>query len=234
VLSLLPALTQLRYDSGAYSANLRASVGPSHYVLATYAMPNCSPCLQLDPRVALGQSGATLCGGSKMGVVDVESDLHNLTRPATRSPEGQYRGDGGPPIVCGGGATAPLQACPGLATVDTRLVDPPCTLRGTGWNRFEWLCRDPQLNVLMPFDSLVDTSLVVKDNHRPTLACPLDQTLAMPPGCRNVDPSIGMPDWQPSCGGSGSGSGSGSGLPAGPVGEPPLLLWRGCSEVARM
>jgi hypothetical protein len=112
-------------------------------------------------------------------------------------------------------------------------VNPPCTLRGTGWNRWEWLCRNPQDNALMPFDAYVDTSLVIKDNHRPTLACPIDQAIAMPPGCRNVDAAIGAPEWMPqSC--PMTAGGTGGGLPVGPVGEGPLLLWRTCSEVARM
>lgn len=225
---LAPALTSLQYDYGAYRASIAQSVGPAHYMLAPFANPNCQNCLEADPRIAVGKSGAALC--SKLGVVDVESDLHNLTRPATLSPDGLYRGDGGPPIVCDG--LPPRPDCKGVPTVDTRLVNPPCTLRGTGWNRWEWLCRNPQDNALMPFDAFVDTSLVIKDNHRPTLACPLDPSLALPPGCRDVNPMVGAPEWQPSCP-SATPGGSGGGLPLGPVGDTPLLLWRSCSEVAR-
>jgi hypothetical protein len=236
LLPLAPTMTGLTYDRGAYNATLRQSVSPAQWVLAPYATPNCGACLEGDPWIAVGKSGAALCGG-KMGAVDVESDLHNLTRPATRAPEGQYRGDGSPPMVCGSTngspALMPMRDCAGLATVDTRLVNPPCTLRGTGWNRWEWLCRNPQENALMPFDTNVDTSLVIKDNHRPTLACPLDQALAMPPGARNVDSRVGAPEWMPQ-GCPSTAGGSGGGLPVGPVGETPLLLWRSCSEVARM
>jgi hypothetical protein len=233
-LPLSPALTSLQYDYGAYKANLAQSVGPAHYMLAPYAMPNCQNCVETDPRVAMGKSGAALCG-AKSGVVDVESDLHNLTRPATLSPDGLYRGDGGPPVVCGGVPGAGLTArpdCKGIPTVDTRLINPPCTLRGTGWNRWEWLCRNPQDNALMPFDARVDTSLVIKDNHRPALACPLDPSLALPPGCRDVDPAVGAPEWRPSC--PSTAGGTGGGLPLGPVGDTPLLLWRTCAEVGRM
>ena len=35
---------------------------------------------------------------------------------------------------------------------DTRLSNPSCNLRGTGWNRWEWLCLNPQDRVEIPFD----------------------------------------------------------------------------------
>ena len=55
---------------------------------------------------------------------------------------------------------------------DSRLSNPPCTLRGTGWNRFQPLCLDPQDQVLFPGDYQVPTRLVVKDNHRPCVPTP--------------------------------------------------------------
>ena len=63
---------------------------------------------------------------------------------------------------------------------DTRLSNPPSTLRGTGWNRWEWLCLNPQERVLEPFDFNIQTTLVARDNHRPSLPRPVDQTLAFP------------------------------------------------------
>jgi hypothetical protein len=219
-----PALSSLRFDAGAYQATLAQSVGPGNYVLEALK-PHCGACLQGDPRVAVGTSGASICGGQ---LVDVESELHNVGRRATLAPGGQYRGNGGPPTVCPGPANGRLQpfaACDGLATVDTRLANPPCTLRGTGWNRWEWLCQNPQDRVLMPFDAMVDTSLVVKDNHRPHLARPLDPTLALPPGGRVADASVGAPEWIPAAACSGA---------VGPTNEPPNMLWRSCGEVNRL
>ena len=104
VMLTTPALSSLRFDNGAYAANLRQSVGPGHYVLEA-VKPNCSACLPIDPRIAVGTSGASLCTGN---ITDVESELHNLSRPATLSPGGLYRGDGGPPTVCPG---APRCGC---------------------------------------------------------------------------------------------------------------------------
>ncbi len=99
--------------------------------------------------------------------------------------------------------------------------NPPCTLRGTGWNRWEWLCRDPQLNTLVPFDTLIDSVLVVKDNHRPLLQRPLDQTAVLPPG-KHQAPQDGAPRWMPAC------------VAPDPDGPPPIMAYRTCSEIARI
>ena len=58
---------------------------------------------------------------------------------------------------------------------DTRLSNPINNLRGTGWNRWEWLCLNPQERVLMPFDHAINR-IVVKDNHRPCVPTPIDET----------------------------------------------------------
>ena len=62
----------------------------------------------------------------------------------------------------------------------TRLSNPSCNLRGTGWNRWEWLCDNPQERVLMPFDTNISNRLVVKDNHRPVIPKLIDQTPILP------------------------------------------------------
>jgi hypothetical protein len=53
-------------------------------------------------------------------------------------------------------------------------------LRSTGWNRWEWLCQNPQDKALMPFDFLISNRLMMKDNHRPCLPKPLDQCAMNP------------------------------------------------------
>lgn len=219
-----PSMNKLRYDSGTYQTDLRQSVGPGQYVLAPLA-PHCRPCLAADPWVNLGTSGAGSCPSQPL--IDVESDLHNIGRRATLDPNGLYRGGGGQPIVCGAAVGAAQMvgaaSCSAIPSVDTRLANPPCTLRGTGWNRWEWLCQDPQARAMVPFDWNVDTSIVVKDNHRPVLARPVDPTLALPPGKHDASASVGAPQWMPQlCNGVGS------------VDESPIMLWRSCDEVARI
>jgi hypothetical protein len=68
-----------------------------------------------------------------------------------------------------------------LPTEDTRLSNPPNTLRGTGINRFEWLCKNPQENVEAPFDYNINYRLIAKDNHRPQVVKPCDHTNVIHP-----------------------------------------------------
>ena len=48
----------------------------------------------------------------------------------------------------------------------TLLSNPPQNLRGTGWNRFEWLCLDPQDRVLIPFDHNINNRIDVNLYHK--------------------------------------------------------------------
>jgi hypothetical protein len=98
---------------------------------------------------------------------DVESDLLNISRPTTKSACGQYD-----PAQ---GAARHLTPMPETAfpRVYERLVDPPCTLRGSGWNRWEWLCQNPQEMAMIPFEHFVNTQQYQKDSYQPQIALPL-------------------------------------------------------------
>ena len=208
------ALNNMRYDAGTYQTDLRQSVGPGAYVLGT-PVQHCAPCFACDPRANNGTSGGAACADGA-ALVDVDSDLQGLTRRATRNPAGKYQA--GTAAAC---TLRGVDDCGSVTVEDTRLNNPPCTLRGTGWNRWEWLCRNPQERALLPFDTMVDTSIVVKDNHRPHVARPIDQTLAMPPGKTAMSADVGAPQWKPRC-------------------EPeflspmPEVHWRSCREVDRI
>jgi hypothetical protein len=207
------ATTSLRYDVGTYTFDLKQSVGPGEYSLTTPA-PHCMPCFATDARMNNGTTGGSECSDGPL--VDVESELHNRSRRATNCPTGKYL----PTKPC------PLKNYPScdrwtLPAEDTRLNNPPCTLRGTGWNRWEWLCQDPQDRALVPFDFNVDTSIVVKDNHRPVLPRPLNQAEALPAG-KGMPPERGAPEWiPPRCEPSWKGDDS-----------LPIVHWRTCSEVS--
>jgi len=238
-MSLLPAMNRLSYDDATYRQSVKQSVTPGQYVLSPFSATHCDRCMPLDPGMGeVGAGSAPSC--RSVSEVDVESDLRNIIRPATRAPGGQYRGGGGPATVCGGvpvsQATQALSeraACRMIPSIDTRLSTPPCTLRGTGWSRFEWLCVDPQTTALLPFDSLINTGIVMKDNHRPHLSTPIDPTLALPPSAsRCVKPinALSIPGQAPGQA-PGQGYGQGTSSRTGPDGEAPLIMWRTCAEV---
>ena len=81
---------------------------------------------------------------------------------------------------------------------DSRLSDPACNLRGTGFDRWEWLCLNPQEKALVPFDYNISNRIVVKDNHRPCVPKPIDQRLPLPTKpeplqCEPIEPVCGNP-----------------------------------------
>ena len=173
------SFNRLNYDPCTYMHNLRQSVGPADYQLGTPAQ-NCQPCFSRDPALRIGTGGVSTCAAVPM--VDVDSELHGLTRAATNCPTQKYVPKERP--CPGGGALRDLRDCRSqMPAEDTRLSNPPCSLRGTGWNRWEWLCADPQNRALVPFDFNVNTNIVARDNHRPCLPDPLDQSLVLPPNC---------------------------------------------------
>jgi hypothetical protein len=209
------AFNRLNYDVNTYQYDVARSVAPGSYVLNT-PMPHCKPCLTPDARVHQGTSGAAMCEDRPQ--VDVGSELLGLPRRATRCPAGKYRprADGGAP--CGLRMAAECKSNP-LAE-DTRLSNPAATLRGTGWNRWEWLCQDPQERALVPFDFNINNRTITKDNHRPHLPRPLDQSGVLPP---RGSPAPAETRWG-ACAGAGMG-GAGGGAPA-------EMQWRSCGELA--
>ena len=86
----------------------------------------------------------------------------------------------------------------GLTTDDSRLSNPPSTLRGTGFNRWEALPFNPQERVTQPFDFQINSKLLSKDNHRPCVPRPIEQTLVNPvynntPICETIVPVCQVP-----------------------------------------
>lgn len=227
------AFNRLGYDVQAYQHAVRQSSRPGEYVLDVPGQ-HCDACLQTDPAVQVGTTGGAACPSRSL--VDVDSELIGITRRLTRDPNAQYLPDGKPQPACPGPAGAgqaprPYKPCARATAEDTRLSNPGATLRCTGWNRWEWLCEDPQARALVPFDHLVNYRLVARDNHRPHVAAPLDQTAALPPGARSgVDR---MPDemrwWREGGACIAGAAGGAKSLPFG--GAPAASSLRTCGEV---
>ena len=59
----------------------------------------------------------------------------------------------------------PLEAAPDESTPQLfqRLVNPPCTLRATGWNRWQPLPHQPQLTFETPFDHFIPARSLDKE-----------------------------------------------------------------------
>lgn len=187
-------MTRLNYDEGAYKQNLMQSVGPGRYHIGAPTQ-ECQECFPQDPRTALGSVGNAKCVDRPL--IDVDSELQGITRRASKDPKCAFN-----PSTSAASPPCRMKKVPAcrdfhVVAEDTRLSNPPCTLRGSdnGFNRWEPLCRNPQLNVDLPFDSLINNRLVVKDNHRPVLPKPLNQANVLPPDSTN-DSQISI---MPSC-----------------------------------
>lgn len=166
------SFSRLNYDDDTYKHMLRESIGPGDYMI-NRPRADCEGCFVPSPDVRMSGFGAGVCGKE---IIDVDSELMGITRKSTNCPAGKYVPESQP--FC---EMKMPKDCYGLTREDTKLSNPPCTLRGTGWNRWEWLCKNPQDKALMPFDFNISNRLVVKDNHRPCIPDPIDQSESLPP-----------------------------------------------------
>lgn len=156
------------------------------YMLGTPANdvgPECTRDISADPFLRFQGWGPNTCAPGK--AVDDGSELWGLNYKASKCSADQYTpGKYSAKGACAVAGTGNPRAC-AAPTESTRLSNGPCTLRGTGWNRWEWLCYDPQDKALVPFEWNVSYRTVVKDNHTPILEAPMDQTMFVPTAGRD-------------------------------------------------
>ena len=176
------SFNRLKYDSCEIKKYNQESQGPGEYYSNTPIM--CNPCFNSNPRIINQKNGASMNNNTPWrfydGPVDVESQLRNLNMPNSRCPDKKYIPSCYPDLDKKEGYPCGSDSAKGLVnpsncyfpTEDTRLSNPPATLRGTGWNRFEFLCKNPQEQVTFPGAYLTSTRIVVKDNHRPNVVDP--------------------------------------------------------------
>jgi hypothetical protein len=166
----------LQHDPCSYEEKLKRSIGPGMYMLGRPAN-DCAPCgkdIPVDPHLRWQSWGPGFCEPGS--VVDVGSELLGLPYLNTKCAEKQYvPGKYVPKEACAAPGKYPVRAC-SAPTESTRLSNPPCTLRSTGWNRWEWLCYDPQDKAVVPFDYEVSGRILIKDNHVPCIPTPQDAT----------------------------------------------------------
>lgn len=167
---------RLNYDSCTYQHNLQQSVNVGNYVIG---MPqiNCNACFTEDTSLQLGYSPAVVPYDN---VVDIDSDLIGITRKASNCPTKSYI-----PDLTRNDKTrynmTPIADCRYIKNEDTRISNPPCTLRGQGWNRWETLHENPQDRAEVPFRFNVNNRILFKDNHRPFINKLINQSPLLPP-----------------------------------------------------
>jgi len=212
------AFDRSRYDVCSYKYQLAQEIGPGVYQL-TRPDNQVIPVLPRDPRFVAQTSGVSISKNTSL--IDIDSELIGINRNLTRCPDRQYMPDGNASFHCGAQTGNVRNGCQpfdkvcidntkvlkfadnGLYSEDCRLSNPPCTLRGTGFNRWEALNADPQERVLHEFDYEINTKLLSKDNHRPCIPNPLDQYNVYPrpsntPICETIVPVQQVPTLPPS------------------------------------
>jgi hypothetical protein len=225
------SFNRLHYDNCSYNQTLLESEGPGAYQLMTPATVS-QMCLADDPHIRAQYMGSRHVPGTSL--IDVDSELMNITRPASDCANKKYVPHANNSSFCSAPNshqmtatdTVPASGYTSLSeqertvegfksgnhmgfsncftpTESTRLSNPPCTLRGTGINRWEWLCKNPQDRVEVPFDHMIDSVLMAKDNHRPLIPKPMDQTIALPvatdePMCETLHAAPEVPTVGPS------------------------------------
>jgi len=165
--------TRSRTDDCHITDDTRITTGPGRYILeapSSYANAVFTP----EPTTRLQKWGDAQI--NSYGKTDVESDLWNINRTTTKEVCGQY--DPNDNRMNKAEKRAMKEAA--FPQTHARLNDPPCTLRSTGWNRFQWLCQNPQENVMMPFDWYIPGRIIHKDAHRPCIPTPLSTEPVIP------------------------------------------------------
>ena len=161
------SFNRLKYDRCNVTQYNQETTAPGNYMTATPVINN--GCYNDNPRIINQKNGVSLNGNTDWrfyyGPVDVESELLNITRRESKCPSDKYHPKNKEPKLVN------PKDCH-FNVDDTRLNNPPSTLRGTGWNRFVPLCKNPQENVFFPGTIMTPTRLVVKDNHRPVVRNP--------------------------------------------------------------
>ena len=167
------SFNRLDYDTCAYKQELSESIGPGEYLLGTPHI-SCEDCFTKDPQLIMQRAGASVAKNVPM--IDIDSELMNITRKLSDCssndfiPKFNEKGE-----IDNSLEVVDFKDC-GIPTIEnTRLSNPSCNLRGTGWNRWEWLCNNPQ-----EFDNNISNRLVVKDNHRPVIPKLIDQAPILP------------------------------------------------------
>jgi len=192
-----PSDTRLSQDSCSYTEKLKRSIGPGLYTL-NVPYNDCSQCKSLpdDPALRYQAYGPNTC--VMKSAIDDSSELLGINYKKSKCNAAEYIPG---KYVSNSGCTVTVPGDPRQCMApreDTRISNPASTLKGTGINRWEWLCFDPQERAIEEFDRVpVNYRMVAKDNHVPIIDTPKDQTEFFPSGSTDVNDNFGyLENWK--------------------------------------
>jgi hypothetical protein len=186
---------RLMYDNNSYIEQLQRSIGPGKYLLNT-PYDDCKTndkFMPDDPYIRYQNYGPNTCTMKK--AIDDSSELLGLNYKNSRCNNNAYLPGKYTATGCEIKASAATTKPYTRPTEDTRLSNPPCTLRSTGINRWQWLCADPQERAIEDFSHQVNSKLLFKDNHIPFIETTFDESSFQPNG-KSVIKNDAMDVWQ--------------------------------------
>lgn len=164
----LQQFNRLPYDSCAVAQSQHVSEGAGKYQLEKPV--TCDACFPMDAR-RIQRLGGMSCDNHLQ--IEIDSELKLINTPASYCNHNSA-------ITCD---PSNFPVCTSLEVENTRLTNPPSTLRCQGINRFDTLFHDPQNNSFGTWDYVtynVPTRMIVKDTFRPTLDIPANQAKFLP------------------------------------------------------
>lgn len=152
------ALTRPRYDDFHQADDMRISTYSLRYLL-NKPNHNCPSDFPVEATTRIQLSGGGWVGG--MWKTDVESDLRGLGRPDSKTPciDKLYNPENNPTLQRSYENGSDMS----FGNQANRLLNPPCTLRATGWNRFDPLPNQPQVVFEQPFDFFIPARSIDKE-----------------------------------------------------------------------
>lgn len=188
------------YDKCAYDKSVQDSMKVGNYFLST-PVSGCNECYPAPPTVRLQKGGVSIYQDKspKDLLIDIErdSELKRLKRKLSKCDDDGYKPCSqklqyGTP--CEDEKFKHYDPC-FKPREDTRMSNPAMNLRGTGWNRFEWLWHNPQDNAIK--EHPVHNRILAKDTFRPLVARPVNQTNVLPGS--NIDMTYKVKPIHPDC-----------------------------------
>lgn len=154
-------LTHLRNDDFRQADDMRITGYALQYYVNAPGI-NCPTSFPVDATVRIQKSGASWVTGQWK--TDVESDLKNINRLGTRV---RCNDESYMPNKNSMNKT-PLTPAPdeSFPMLFNRLTNPPCTLRATGWNRWQPMPHNPQLTYETPFDFFIPSRFNDREKYK--------------------------------------------------------------------
>jgi hypothetical protein len=170
------SFSRLNFDNDTYVTKLNESVSSGLYMIETPRVNCDTKCSYYAPGVILDKFDDGIC---EKELIDLDSELIGINRKSSRCPANKYLPSDKPYCI----NKRAMLDCDSFATEPTLMSNPKATNKETTMNRWQWLCKNPQEKVLMPFDWNISNRMVVKMNHRPCRPNLIDQSEALPPSC---------------------------------------------------